>query len=141
MNAWINSARPTAIATVSTSSMIDLTADLGAFSVERAISKPQDCLQKAEPARGPVSQDRAPDDPLARDRAPIAAVLGVRTIVAHHVVLARRNLDRGRQVARAGAAAGDGVRVVLAHAVADHVPVDDADAVAREPNQTLDERL
>src|SRR6476646_6897664 len=43
MNAWIRSARPTAIATVSTSSMMDFIVDLGAFVVERAIDQ-ADCL-------------------------------------------------------------------------------------------------
>src|SRR5215831_13633156 len=99
MNAWIRSASPTAIATVSTSSTTDFTADLGAFVVERAIEIR--CLEETEPAGWPIGQKCTADDPLPRDRAPVPAVLGIRTIVPHHVVIAGGDGDRGRHVARA----------------------------------------
>src|SRR5436190_24379334 len=125
LNAWMSRARPTAIATVTTSSMSDLTVDFGAFVVDLAIG----CrLEEAEPAGRPVGEDCPPDAPSLGNRAPEPAVLGVWTIVAHHVVLIGRNPDRAGKVARPRAVAGHRVRVALGHAVADHVPVVDRDA-------------
>src|ERR1035441_635141 len=70
------------------------------------------------------------DDPCAPDRSPEAAVVGLAAVVAEHEVLTGRDHDGLREVAVRSASALVDVRVRLACAVADHVAVDDRDAVA-----------
>src|SRR6478609_582612 len=111
MNAWISSASPTATATVTTSSISDLTVDFGALVLE---SRGIRCsLEEAQPARRPVRHECPADDPALGHRPPVPAVFGVWPIVPHHVVLAAGNRDRAGKVAGAAAAAGDDVAVAL----------------------------
>src|SRR5947209_4995081 len=126
-NAWISSASATAIATVRTSSISPFIA-----------RRPR--LQDPDPVRWPVREHRLADDPLPRDRAPVAAVLRVRAVVAHHVVGPAGDGDRLGERARAGTRAGDGVGILLGHAVADDLPVADRQAIAGQPHHALDER-
>ena len=86
----------------------------------------------------PVRRDRLADDPLARDRAPEAAVVGVAAVVAHQEVRALRDRDRVQVALRARARRRRTARCRLA--VADHVAVDDRDRVAGQADDALDER-
>src|ERR1035438_601064 len=97
-------------------------------------------LEKADSVRRPIGEERSADDPRLRDRAPVPAVLGVGTVVAHHVVVAARDRDRGRETARP-ALAGNDVGILLLDAVAEHVTVADRDPVAGQPDDPLDEGL
>src|SRR4051794_19642217 len=88
----------------------------------------------------PVGAEGGADDPLARDGSPVAAVVRRPTIVAHHEVVTGRNRHLAREVALPGpAAAGPDEGLLLALAVEDHVPVDDAQTVAGAGHDTLDE--
>src|SRR5579862_8084040 len=51
--------------------------------------------EEADAVRWPVGEEGDADDPFVRDRSPEAAVIGGSTVVAHHEVIAGRNLDRG----------------------------------------------
>src|SRR5436190_23726744 len=114
MNAWIRSARPTAIAIVTASSISDFIADFF-FCLDTPIE-----LQEAEPVGRPVREERLADDPRLGDGAPEAAVVRCAPVVAHHVVVALRDGDRAREGTRASGAARIGVAVLLAHPIADH---------------------
>src|SRR5438270_2974230 len=129
MKAWISSASATATATVTTSSIRPFTADLGAPDAGRR-SGP--ASEEPDPVGGPIGQERLADDPAPRHRAPEAAVLGVRAVVAHHVVVAARDGDGLREVTRLAAGAADDVAVGLALSVADHVSGADRQAIAGE---------
>src|SRR5439155_5720058 len=96
-------------------------------------------LEDPDAVRGPVGGEGASDDPARGDRAPEAAVVGFATVVAHHEPVPGGNLDRGAEVALPGAAALPDVAVGLALAVADHVPFDDRDHIARSGHDPLDE--
>ncbi len=89
----------------------------------------------------PVGEEGHADDPFVGDGAPEAAVVGEATVVAHHEVVAGRNRDGLPERAVFSAAAVGDVAVLLAHAVADDVAVEDRDAVARAADDALDERL
>src|SRR5579884_607284 len=80
-------------------------------------------LKNADSVRRPVREERLADDPLLGNWAPVAAVLRVGSVVSHHEVVAAWDRDRTREVAIAVAPARDDVRVLLGHAVADHMPV------------------
>src|SRR5438270_8463410 len=136
MKAWMRSASPTAIATVATNSTIDFSGDLPDLRREGAMS-----LEEAQPVRRPVGEESHADDPSVRKWPPVSTVLRIRAVVAHHVVVAARNLDRRREVARPVADAGDDVRVFLPDAVSDHVAVANRQPIPREPHDALDERL
>src|ERR1700761_3223618 len=101
----------------------------------------RDGLEEPDPVRRPVGEEGDPDDPFIGDRAPEPAVVRLSTVVAHHEVIAGRNDDRCPHIAAIALAAGGDVGVLLAHAVADHVPVLDRDPVARAPDDPLDEGL
>src|SRR5580704_1231874 len=102
---------------------------------------PLERLEESDAVRRPVREERSADDPFARDWAPITTVLRIRAVVPHHEVVAGRNLDRFPEIARRNSAAGHGVGVLLLHAVADHMPIDNSDGVAGEADHALDERL
>src|SRR4051812_40797351 len=56
-------------------------------------------LEGADPVGGPVGEEGPSDDPFLGDRSPLATVIALGTIVAHHKKVARRNLDRFPQIA------------------------------------------
>src|SRR5579871_1650682 len=141
MNAWMSSASATATATVITSSISPFMPDPPAYPPARRLAPRSPPLEESDPVRRPVGQERLPDDPGAGDGPPEPAVLGVRAVVAHHVVVASGNGDRLGEVARRVAVALHDVGVGLRLAVADHVSVDDREMVARESDHALDERL
>src|SRR6185437_8294965 len=105
MNAWMRIASPTATAIVTTSSAREATGDF--FFLPRDTDMRRD-LEEADAIGGPVGEECLADQPTLGDGAPVAAVERVRTIVAHHVVVAPRYGDGGTEVAFAGAVAGDG---------------------------------
>src|SRR6516225_10529244 len=123
MNAWMSSASATATATVMTSSISPFTPDPPAHSEDQRSSRRP--LEESDPVGRPVGQERLPDDPGAGDGSPEPAVLRVRPVVAHHVVIAAGNGDRLREVAHRIAVALHDVGVCLGLSVADHVAVDD----------------
>src|SRR5947209_13689042 len=102
MKAWIRSASPTAIATVATSSTIDFRGELPDLRREGDMA-----LEEAEAVWRPVGEESDSDDPLVRKWPPVSTVLGVGPVVAHHVIVAARNLDRCREVAGPVAGARD----------------------------------
>src|SRR3954470_7857967 len=61
--------------------------------------RPRSFLERADTAPRPVGEERLSDDPLLRDGSPVAAIVALPTVVAHHKKVARRNLDGLRQVA------------------------------------------
>ena len=65
-----------------------------ALAPRRTAAAPLARLEEADPVRGPVREERDADEPFARDRAPETAVVRIATVVAHHEVVAGRNLDR-----------------------------------------------
>src|ERR1700704_6454948 len=94
---------------------------------------------EADAARRPVGGERRPDDPLLRDRAPEAAVVGGATIVTHHEVIALGHANRSREVALLAAGAGLDELLGRRLAVPDHVAVADGDRVAGQSDHPLDE--
>src|SRR6202012_5880309 len=98
MSAWMRIARPTATATVSTSSTSEATGDF--FFLRDADIRRG--LEEANAIGRPVGEERLADQPFLGHRAPVAAVERVRAIVAHHVVVAHRYRDAGTEVALAG---------------------------------------
>src|SRR3954454_18610472 len=96
-------------------------------------------LQRADALRRPVGGEGAADDPLLRDRAPEARVVGLAAVVAHHEVHALGDRDRLRERALRARRARVRVVVLLALAVADHVAVDDPDAIPGDADDSLDE--
>src|SRR5205085_2374310 len=50
-------------------------------------------LERSDPPGRPVGEEGLSDEPLLRDRAPVAAVVALATIVTHHKKVARRNPD------------------------------------------------
>src|SRR5205085_2989740 len=84
-----------------------------------------DRLEEADAVRRPVREERDADDPFVWDRAPEAAVVRGTTVVPHHEVVAGRNNDRLPEIAGAVAGTGGDIRVLLTHAVANHVSVHD----------------
>src|SRR5437588_12929086 len=109
------------MATVTTNSISDLTVDFWilVFNGGRV-----ELLQQADPVRRPVGEEGLADDPLLRDRAPEAAVLGVRPVRSEERRVGKGSGDRRSAIAgRIVAAFGD-VAVFLAHGVAEHVAVD-----------------
>ena len=61
-------------------------------------------LEEPDAVGRPVGEEGLADDPVARDRAPEAAVVARPTVVAHHEVVVGRDRDRLGQVAAAAAA-------------------------------------
>src|SRR3954468_12596505 len=98
-------------------------------------------LKGADPLWGPVGRERAPDDPRNGNRAPVAAVVALAAIVAHHEDVAARHADRLRETARAAAPASFCERLARALAIAHGVSADDRDRLATHGHHTLDERL
>src|SRR3954447_12709605 len=98
--------------------------------------------EEPDPVGWPVGGEGSTDDVVSGNGAPESTVVGLPTIVAHHEPVVGWNPDRRRHRAPAvrvvRARVGD-VRVLLALAVADHVPVDDPDGVARAGDDALDE--
>src|SRR5665213_3278099 len=100
--------------------------------------------EDADSIRGPVGGNGLPDDP-AGNRSPIAAVVGVAAIVAHHEPVAGRDPDRRGEVALRAQAAGFDVGVLLLHEPtllgrpAEDVSFADVDFVSRTGNGALDE--
>src|SRR5947209_3627218 len=154
MNAWIRSASATAAATVMTSSISPFMPDPAAPDASRRSTWPlarrrstwplarrrsTGSLQEPDPVGWPVGQKRLADDPRARHRPPEAAVLGVRPVVATHVVVAAVNGDRLREVAGRVAGAAHDVAVGLPPSVADHLSVPNRQAVAGQADHPLDE--
>src|SRR5581483_6450271 len=138
MNAWMSSARATATATVTTSSISPFTPALQARARTRP---PVAALEESDPVGRPVGQERLADDPGSRYRPPEATVLRIGTVVAHHVVVPAGDGDRLREVARRIAVALNDVGVGLALAVAEDVSVADREMIAGNSDDTLDERL
>src|SRR5947209_4217087 len=66
--------------------------------------RPRGFLERPDTARRPVGEERPADDPFLRDRSPVAAIVALPTVVAHHKKAARRNLDGLREVAEVVAA-------------------------------------
>src|SRR5690349_5728883 len=50
-------------------------------------------LERPDPARRPVREERLPDDPSLGDWSPVAAIVAFPTVVAHHKKVPRRNGD------------------------------------------------
>src|ERR1700732_1190686 len=86
---------------------------------------------------GHVNQERRADNVFAGDEAPIAAVVRVFPIVAHHEIMTRRNLPRPAIFGR--------VRRLVAIGLNEWCSVDenpalpDIEGVARQPDDPLDE--
>src|SRR5947209_13382225 len=93
-------ASPTAIATVRTSSTIERTPDL-ALALRRTPTP----SESPSPVGRPVGEERLTDDPAPLHRPPEAAVLRIRPVVAHHVVVPPRDDDRPGKVTVSGGAA------------------------------------
>src|SRR6185437_13143309 len=138
MKAWMRIARPTATATVTTSSKREARGDFFFFPRDTDIR----CgLEEANPIGGPVREERLADQPRLGHRAPVATVKRVRAIVAHHVVVTLRYGDAGTEVALAGAVTGDGVRAHLEMSVAVDVAVTDHEPITGKAHHPLDVRL
>src|SRR3954451_6551455 len=56
-------------------------------------------LEGADAVWGPVGEEGSSDDPLLRDRSPLATVIALGTVVAHHKKVVGWNLNRIRQIA------------------------------------------
>src|SRR3954453_11934065 len=56
-------------------------------------------LEGADAVWWPVGEEGPSDDPFLRDRSPLATVIALGTIVAHHKKVAGWNLNRIRQIA------------------------------------------
>src|SRR5689334_23739577 len=97
--------------------------------------RPRGFLERPDPVRRPVGEERLADDPLLRDGSPVAAVVALPTVVAHHKKVARRNLDGFRQIAEVvatGLLVDVGLLQRLAVDVGDVVP--DEQRVAWQPD-------
>src|SRR4051794_31885846 len=70
-------------------------------------------LERADALGRPVGRERVPDDPVDRDRAPEAAVVGRAAVVAHAEDVALWDGDRARQVTALPAGARCGERLAL----------------------------
>src|SRR4051794_32722749 len=106
----------------------------------RPVGRGRRFLEGADSARRPVGEERVADDPLLGDGSPVAAIVALPTVVAHHKKVARRNLDGFRQIAEFVAARAL-VQVLLLDLLAVHVGavVPDRDRVAGEADHPLDE--
>src|SRR3954447_4727961 len=80
-----------------------------------------------------------PDDPLRRDRPPVAAVVGRTAVVAQGEPVVGGDRDRPGEVAVVAGVARADERLVLLLAVDDRVAVHDRDGVAGARNDALDE--
>src|SRR3954470_15212152 len=98
-------------------------------------------LERPDALGRQVGGERAPDDPVDRDRPPEAAVVGRAAVVAHAENVAPWDGDRARQIAALPAGTRGGERLALELAVADDVPVAHGDPVAADPDDPLDEGL
>src|SRR6476469_6001736 len=98
-------------------------------------------LKRADAPRRPVRREGLADDPIDRDRAPEAPVVGRAAVVAHAEDVAARDRDRPRQVAALTSGAGRDERLALELAVAYDVAAAHRDAVAPHPDDPLDEGL
>src|SRR5436309_1394416 len=96
-------------------------------------------LERADPVRGPVREERLPDDPSLRDWSPVAAIVAFPTVVAHHKKVPRRNRDLPGLVADGTARIGADVRLVELLAVDVGAALDHLQAIAGEPDDPLDE--
>src|SRR6478672_2246785 len=106
---------------------------------QRSGGTAQTGLQQADALRRPVRGEGVADDPVARDRAPEAAVVGRATVVTHHEVVLGRDRYGRWKVAALAAAAGRGEGLLLALAVEDDMAVLDGDGVAGTGDDPLDE--
>src|SRR6185312_933874 len=98
-------------------------------------------LEGADAARGPVGEERDPDEPFIGDGAPETAVVRETTVVAHHEVMTGRNLDRRPEIAGTVHPAGVDVAILLLDPVAVDVAILDEDHVTRSRHDALDEGL
>ena len=105
----------------------------------RLVGSAEMALEEADALGRPVGGEGATDDPLARDRAPEPAVVGLATVVAHHEPMVGGNLDRPREVAAGSALARPREAVGLALAVDEGVAALDVQRVARAGDDALDE--
>src|SRR4051812_33008226 len=97
-------------------------------------------LERADALRRPVGEEGMTDDPLLGDRPPVAAIVALPTVVAHHKKVARRNRDGLRQIAQVVASrALVDVGLVQRLAVDVRVVVADVELVARKADHALDE--
>src|SRR5436190_1928266 len=96
-------------------------------------------LEEADATGRPIGGERRADDPLLRDRAPEAAVVGGATIVPHHEVIVLGHQDGAGKVALLPAGAGLDELLRLPLPVADHVAVADRDRVTGHSDYPLDE--
>src|SRR6185312_6703438 len=55
-------------------------------------------LERADTVRGPVGEERDPDEPFIGDGTPETAVVRETTVVAHHEVVTGRNFDRRPEI-------------------------------------------
>src|SRR5438270_2279297 len=97
-------------------------------------------LEEADPVRRPVGEECDPDEPFTWDGTPEPAVVRLATVVPHHEVIPGRNHDRLAEIAGLSTRTLRDVGVLLLHAVADHMPVDDRHPVTRAGHHPLDER-
>src|SRR5947209_9725632 len=95
-------ASPTATAIVTISSTSELRGDFFFLRDTDIWAE----LEEADPIGGPVGEECLADQPPPGNRSPVAAVERVGAIVAHHVVIALGDGDRGTEVALADVPAG-----------------------------------
>src|SRR5579875_1652399 len=111
----MRTASRTATPTVIASSTIERTVDFVRWAPPRAMatgsSRGAGSSQASDPVGRPVGEEGLADDPGPANRAPEAAVLGIRAVVAHHVVHPARNDDGLGEVAVGLARAGHDVAV------------------------------
>src|SRR5437764_13224171 len=96
-------------------------------------------LERSDSLGRPVGEEGLSDDPFLWNGSPVAAVIALATIVAHHKKLARRNRDLFRQIADIGARRQVREAVRLALAVHVGVVVDHPEPVAGQGHDPLDE--
>src|SRR3954451_8304202 len=110
-------------------------------------------LEGADAVWGPVGEEGSPDDPLLRNRSPLATVIALGTVVAHHKKVVGWNLNRIRQIAertcrvvpvfvdeRLVLLLGGGLRGLCVRRLRQvHAPLLDLDPVPRKAHDALDE--
>src|SRR3954471_24131177 len=106
----------------------------------RPVGRGRRFLEGADSARGPVGEEGLADDPLLGDGSPVAAIVALPTVVAHHKKVPRRNLDGFLQIAEFVAACSlVDVRLVERLAVDVGAIAIHVERVARQAYDALDE--